>query len=263
MNNMNITSWRTFESNIREKRDTLLNRLDDFGNAILVAGCQRSGTTVLTRAMWQGDGMRQFSYGNDDELDAALILSGYVNHQPNGRYCFQTTYLNNFYNEYFDHDNYQIIWVLRNPHSVVYSMLHNWRRGALKRLFNTCGSRLLDNDEGKKVLGVWTVSRLKQACLSYNAKVKQAFELNEKLGSDRLMIVDYDDVVNDAEQYLGAIYHFAGISYSTQFADIFHQKSTSRAKKKQSASEVSLVTQLCVPVYNEARKLITDISRYD
>ena len=115
---------------------------------------------------------------------------------------------------------------------------------------------------GLKVLGLWTVSRLKQACLSYNAKVKQAFELNENLGSDRLMIVDYDDVVNDAEEYLGAIYRFAGLSYSTRFADIFHQKSTSRAKKKQSAKEVSLVNELCVPVYNEARKLITEIRRF-
>jgi Holliday junction resolvasome RuvABC ATP-dependent DNA helicase subunit len=38
--------------------------------------------------------MVDFSSGEDDELDAALILAGFVEHTPRGRYCFQTTYLN-------------------------------------------------------------------------------------------------------------------------------------------------------------------------
>ena len=40
---------------------------------------------------------------------------------PAGRFCFQTTYLNNHVFEYFEHDHYQLIWVLRNPFSVVVS----------------------------------------------------------------------------------------------------------------------------------------------
>jgi ligand-binding sensor domain-containing protein len=41
-------------------------------------------------------------FGRDDELDAALILSGHVDHQQNGRYCFQTTYINECFREYFE-----------------------------------------------------------------------------------------------------------------------------------------------------------------
>ena len=40
--------------------------------------------------------------------------------------------------------------------------------------------------------GVWGVSRLKQACLSYNGKVLQLFDLNRLLKQDVIMIVDYD-----------------------------------------------------------------------
>jgi hypothetical protein len=47
--------------------------------------------------------MTQYYFGSDNELDAALILSGRVAHEPQGRYCFQTTYLNECYSEYFEH----------------------------------------------------------------------------------------------------------------------------------------------------------------
>ena len=120
-----ICSWRQFDRHVRPGGCSLLRRLDDFPNAILVAGCQRSGTTILSRVLTQSEGMVEYSFGKDDELDAALILSGRVEHEPAGRYCFQTTYLNNCVQEYFAHSEYKLVWALRNPFSVVYSMLHN------------------------------------------------------------------------------------------------------------------------------------------
>ena len=91
-----------------------------FGGAILVTGCQRSGTTILSRIITRSDGMVDYWFGRDDELDAALILSGHVWHSPVGRYCFQTTYLNECYEEYFQCDlNQKIIWMIRSPYSVI------------------------------------------------------------------------------------------------------------------------------------------------
>ena len=56
----------------------------------------------------------------DDELDAALALAGLVDLPLERRYCFQTTYLNERYEDYRTLDAGQrLIWVLRNHYSVV------------------------------------------------------------------------------------------------------------------------------------------------
>ena len=146
-NKRTIDSWGRFEKIVRASDVKLLTKLDNFQDSILVAGCQRSGTTALSRLITASDGMVDFTFGKDDELDAALILSGYVNYTNKGRHCFQTTYLNDSYPEYFAHQGYKLIWVVRNPSSVIYSMLYNWRRAALNRLFRHCGAELLDEGE--------------------------------------------------------------------------------------------------------------------
>ena len=76
-----ITTWRQFTAQIRSKGHGLLKTLDDFPNAVLVTGCQRSGTTMMSRIITQSEGMVDYWTGPDDELDAALILSG-SNHRP-------------------------------------------------------------------------------------------------------------------------------------------------------------------------------------
>src|SRR3989304_2398887 len=144
MQNSRISSWAMFDRKVRASGKKLLGELDRLHGAILVAGCQRSGTTALSRLITGSDGMVDFQFGADDELDAALILSGWGPHPPRqGRYCFQTTYLNNSYPEYFEHRDYKLIWVLRNPASVVYSMLYNWKTVALNRLFRHCAAALI------------------------------------------------------------------------------------------------------------------------
>ena len=121
-----IQSWKRFHKEVRLKGCHLLRMLGKFKNPVLVAGCQRSGTTILSRVITQSDGMVNYPSRPDDELDAALILSGVEEHESRGRYCFQTTYLNECYTEYFrDEYDYKLIWVLRNPFSVVYSMKYN------------------------------------------------------------------------------------------------------------------------------------------
>ena len=68
-----------------------------------MSGCQRSGGTMLAGILSKSDGIVDFAWSKDDELDAALILSGYEDHVAQGRYCFQTTFLNECYQEYFEH----------------------------------------------------------------------------------------------------------------------------------------------------------------
>jgi len=253
-----IKSWAQFDRKIRFKKDKLLGELDRFHNCILVAGCQRSGTTALSRLITASDGMTQFQFGLDDELDAAQILSGWIMYPSGGRFCFQTTYLNDSFPEYFEHANYKLIWVLRNPSSVIYSMLHNWKTGALNRLFRHCGQEFLDRAERWKYekLGAFAIPRLRRACLSYNAKISQTATLVNKLGSDRIMIIDYDDLIRNKRHILPKLYDFMNLNYREEYLSKLHEKSLSKSDKFTSR-EARIIDSVCVPFYIESRKFIS------
>jgi hypothetical protein len=240
----------------------LLVRLEDFYHPVLVAGCQRSGTTAVARLLNRADGMVDYRFGKDDELDAALILSGGVEHQPQpGRYCFQTTYLNESYAEYFERrGHYQLIWVVREPQAVVYSMVHNWKRFALNELFDACGKDLLDDAVAARYRR-WkglSVGAFERACLSYNAKVSQLFHLARELSAEELMVVDYNDVVGRKEEIVPVLFRFAGLPYRPVLTDGLHSRSL---KTRQiSVRQQALIDTWCSPVYERARALLTDIN---
>ena len=256
-----INSWKDFAKSVRSKGCSLLKRLDSFPDSILVTGCQRSGATILSRILTQSDGMVDFSSGEDDELDAALILSGFVEHTPRGRYCFQTTYLNECYMEYFHHRNgAKIIWVLRNPYSVVYSMLHNWRSFALNELFLNCGSEFLTEKEKKrmKIFGKYGVNKLRKACCAYVGKTRQVFALKAGLSADAIMFVEYDDLVKNRETRLPAIYDFIGLTYHPEYAERLHRRSLKKAMAL-SARERAEIARFCDQVFGKAMTLVQKV----
>ena len=122
------TTWEEFDRSVRSRGCSLLTRIHEFPHAVLVAGCQRSGTTMLARILTDSEEMVKYYFSSRDELDAALILSGRVEHESRGRYCFQTAYIDDCYREYYERDgDFKIIWMIRNPLSVAHSMLYNWR----------------------------------------------------------------------------------------------------------------------------------------
>lgn len=253
-----IRNWKQFARDVRSRGCCLLARLDDFPSAILVAGCQRSGTTMLSRIITQSEGMVNYWIGPDDELDAALILAGVRHHEPRGRYCFQTTYLNECYDEYFHHDNgYRLIWVLRNPFSVVFSLLHNWSRFALNELFRACGSQYLQGSKKRyyEWFDTWGVNRLQRAVLAYNGKVSQLFDLHGGLGAERVLVLDYDDLVQSPGSMLPRIYGFIDLPYKKDYANAIHSKSLKKADRL-TRCEHQLIEQYCMPVYESARRLI-------
>ena len=227
-----VKSWGQFDRRVRFSGRKLLGRLDEFQSPILVAGCQRSGTTALSRLITGSEGMTDFQFSDDDELDAALLLSGWVPHSPHGRYCFQTTYLNNSYPEYFEHDDYKLIWVLRNPASVIYSMLYNWKTAALNRLFLHCGAALLEDREQWRYrhLGAFSIPRLRRACLSYNAKVSHVFKLRERLGNDRLFIIDYERMTHHKKAVLPMIYEYVDLPYRTNMPAAYTRAAPTKRK---------------------------------
>lgn len=252
-----ITDWEQFSTQVRSRGCSLLKRLDDFPNSILVAGCQRSGTTMLSRIITQSKGMTNYWFGPDDELDAALILSGYVAHTPEGRYCFQTTYVNTCYHEYFERQiPYKLIWVLRNPYSVVYSLLNNWTSEALGRLFNECGVELLQGKDAAlyKIFGDRGISHIRQACYSYIAKTMQIFELKRKLDPDRLMILDYDDLVMRKLMILPALYDFIEVEFRKDYLQKISSESVKKARHLL-PEDMPIVREMCEDIYRQATSL--------
>jgi hypothetical protein len=255
MNNCKIKTWKQFASKVRSMGCHLLYRLDEFPGSILVTGCQRSGTTMLTRIINQSDLMVDYTFGKDDELDAALILSGKVKHAPIGRYCFQTTFLNECYLEYLDHDiDNTIIWVIRNPFSVVYSLVFNWERWALNELFHACGTKFLDNKMQLRLekFGVIGVPKIIRGCLAYNGKLEQAFYLKKRLKRTRFFIVDYDALVTKKDAYLPMIFDYLKIPYNPQIATVIHQTSLDK-RKKLSKKNNQIIESICSPVYKKAQ----------
>lgn len=250
-----IKSWKTFRKKVRLRGCNLLSKVDDFPDSIFVTGCQRSGTTILSRVISQSEGMTNYWFGKDDELDAALILSGYIQHEPKGRYCFQTTYLNECYNEYFSiNQSFKMIWVIRNPYSVVYSLVYNWRRWALNELFAGCGANLLDSDliSRYNLFGPFSIPKIVRATLSYNGKLSQVFELYQEIGPHRIKIVDYDDMVRNKVKILSDIYRFVEIPFKMEYADMIHSKSLNKQKSLNS-NEKLIIQQQCMPIYDKIR----------
>lgn len=252
-----IDSWAEFHRVVKRPGRALLARLGDYVDSVLVAGCQRSGTTALTRLLKRSEVLADYGFGPDDELDGALLLAGYVNRFTSGRHCFQTTYLNDHFPEYYDHERFKLVWLLREPASVVYSMLHNWRRSALDRLYEACGRGVAESFERRSssLTPLLGLSRLDKACASYVAKTEQTAVLKERLGA-KIMIVDYDDLVVNKAVLLPQIFDFVGLEFKPELLGHLHAKSVHRGKRL-SDREARRVEETCRAVYERNRRLTT------
>jgi len=254
-----ITTWKQFNSIVRSKEAKLLHRLSDFPNCVLVSGCQRSGTTMLSRIITESDGMVRYWFGPDDELDAALILSGYVGHSPEGRYCFQTTYLNKHFNEYYDHKtNFTLIWMIRNPNSVIYSLLNNFSDFALNYLYKSFGRQVATRMDNfmYSIFGIKGIPKIRRACHIYVGKSSQIFNLRKNLSPEKLIVVEYDDLSENKIVVLPELYQQVNLSFKRNYLDKIHAKSLIKHKSL-TFRELKTIKKLCFPVYLKAKELVT------
>ena len=252
-----IKTWKQFAKCVRSHDCNLLLKLREFSDSVLVAGCQRSGTTAIANIITTSGGMTNYWFGKDSELDAALLLSGDASHIGGGRFCFQTTYLNECVDEYINNiGNYKLIWIVRNPHSVVCSMLHNWGSFAFNELFDACGYKLLPDKDNRryKKFGKYAVSKIRRGCLSYNAKTMQVLMLRERIPKDDLLIVDYDNLVENSQAKLETIYNFIDLPFKNNYSDKL--KSTSINKyQKLSSKQIQYISDLCLETYKQVQSL--------
>jgi hypothetical protein len=249
-----IQTWPQFTAQIRNKDCKILKTLDQFKNAVLVTGCQRSGTTMLSRIIFQSEGMVNYWQGHDDELDAALILAGCTPAPSPGRYCFQTTYVDEHYVEYYEHSgDYKIIWVLRNPFSVVCSLLYNWPPRSLDGTFRACAVGELRGLDSAlyHYFGIKAVSRVHKACDVFIAKTRQLIELYKVFGKEKILVVDYDDLVLNKESVLPKIYQFIDLPYKSEYHAEIHQNSMHK-KSRLTNTEIRIIRHMAQPIYEKA-----------
>jgi hypothetical protein len=197
---------------------------------------------MLMRVLSGTPGMIDYRFGPDDELDAALILSGTHFHEArSGRYCFQTTYLNEHWPEYIEHAQrretpeapFKLIWLVRNPASVVTSMVYNWARFARVELFEACGvgvmPSVLQSAYRRKGSGGFTA--LEQACWGYVGKARQLLALKQALPPDLLYVLEYDRLVSDPAEHLSRICRFTGIPFDPAYGASISRGSVHKAER--------------------------------
>lgn len=262
-----IIKWQQFAKKIRTQSKPLLSELSRYHNPVLVTGCQRSGTTMMTNILLDTPDVADYrpDYKFDSELYGAQILAGVVEFDAGERRtCFQTTYLNENVYEYFETaSSFKVVYMLRNPHSVVFSMVYKWKprfalvNFALNELFQACGREALNEEEQRRLdrHGVRKFSKLERACAAYVGKTNQMFEMKKRLG-ESMVIIDYDELIRNKPQFLRKVYGFLNISMPIHILDKVHSKSTKRADGL-SVEEKEYITRYCQQTYTDCLELRT------
>lgn len=214
---------------------------------------------MLAASFSDHEQVHDYTWSKDSELDAAQILAGTKqidqSQRSDVRYCFQTTYLNERYVEYEQHvGQFYLIWLIRNPHSVVYSMLYNWKRFALNEVFLSCGKGFLNEKQKSRIerFGMLGLAPIYRACYAYLGKLQQCEELLTLLPADRFRTVEYEVLVAQKTQVMNELFDFAQLSRQPETAGTIHTNSLRKADKF-SAKEKQIVAELCEPAYERLR----------
>jgi hypothetical protein len=228
-----IGSWADFYAAFANR--PWLARLDDYPDALLVAGCDPAATTALARLFKRLPSFAHPAHQRDDELDGALRLAGLSQQPAAGRHCFDTSHLRERYYEYFTHERFRLLWVIREPRSAVRSLLDARTR--------------LPLHDGTARARRARASRLERACATYLSSIRQTMELKTRL-RERIAIVDYDELATHRAKLLPALCRFADIHFDNLLLRHLHGKSV---RKGELASwEAMVVDQLTLPAYRRA-----------
>lgn len=256
--------WRWFAATVRSRGCHLLRAADDFERPIFVSGCQRSGTTLATSLIAASPDITTSHQGRDEELAGAYVLCGRRQPTSSGRYCFQTTYLNECYSEYQRvTSDYRLVWVLRRPESVVYSMVYNWARFPLNELFLSCGVPHLHDDDlirfGRR--GIFGLSPLRRACYAYIGKCHQFIEMSQSPQAERLIAFEYEDMIMETQDVLADLCGRLGIGMPAH--STFDQLKSDTLTKSSDLTTAArtVIHKLCAGVYRDCTELSFKILR--
>jgi hypothetical protein len=178
------------------------------------------------------------------------------------RYCFQTTYLNECFPEYATlGSQHRLIWVLRNPYSVIYSMLNNWRRFALNELYESVRHGVPDEPAAR--WRPWPFdgpSLAAKACVAYRAKTSQIVAIKAMLDPAQLLIVEYDQLVQQPCAWLPRIFDFIGEPFDASYVASVRTASVKKADRI-SPPLKRRIDAMAMPAYNQCLSLVSTLNR--
>jgi hypothetical protein len=244
---------------------SLLKKLHLFPGAVLVGGCQRSGTSIAARCLSYCGAVRVVP---DDlhshlEINSFALLSGYSPVTPQeGRYVFQVTYLDHDYVELMiSEEQFSLIWCLRNPFDVVRSMLHNWWDTAIYGTLENCGYTALSPEQLKQFkqwgsFEQWDrslISRVQAACAVYLSKLNHAYTLKEffKQSRNSLHFLQFERFIQAPEHTLHELCDHLSLQYSQSAVEVISPDKSSRLPEL-TGEEHSVVESLCRAPYERA-----------
>lgn len=233
------SSWRRFYETVDD--EPLLAKLDDFPDALLIAGCDWAAVTAVTHLFKRLPEFAESSWSHHNELDGAVLLAGLREHHAPSRHCFQTTFVGERYREYLAHGHFKLIWIVREPRAAVHSALSNRDRA--------CAPWPARGRAGRGA-----VSRLEKACAAYVGNLRQMLELKERLRK-RIAVVDYDELAADRNRLLPALCRFASVSCDKSLLRHLHGKSV--RKGALASFEAAIVDELALPAYWRAGRTET------
>jgi hypothetical protein len=208
---------------------------------------------MLTRVIARSAGFHSLGITRDDELDAALALCGAIDIPVGPRYCFQTTYLNDRFAEYATlGPGQRLVWVVRNPYSVVRSMVYNWRRFALDELFEQCGRPAMEASPLPRPKRRWPfgLRAIEKACWAYVGKSSQLLQLPSIVPPGRLLVVDYDELAREPAVHLPAVFDFVSEPFHASYVETVRGDHGARAGTL-SVGERSLVDAIALETYQK------------
>lgn len=253
--------WIWFAATVRSRGCHLLKAADHFDRPIFVSGCQRSGTTIATSLISASPDITTSHHGRDEELAGAYVLCGKRKPELPGRYCFQTTYLNECYSEYHRiKSDYSLVWVLRRPESVVYSLVYNWARFPLNELFLSCGLPHLHEDDLERFRrrGIFGLSPLRRACYAYVGKCHHFMELTRSLHADKLITINYEDLIMKPQRVLTGVCGQLDIRIAESSAWAQLRRDTLEKANELTSDERSIIHELCMGSYRDCADLVCE-----
>lgn len=251
--------WRWFALSVRSRGCNLLDAANRFDRPIFVSGCQRSGTTILRSLIALSPDIAGSHQGRDEELAGAYVLCGKRPPREPGRYCFQTTYLNECYREYKTlRSDFRLVWVLRGPHPVVYSMVYNWARYPLNELFRACGVGCLEEAERREFerRGLSAITPVERACYAYVGKCRQLLELENCLSKSRLALVAYDEVLQNPQDAMVSLSQFLGVAPPNDSAYGLIDGGMTRRAPNLTTAERGTIDRICGGVFADCSALL-------
>lgn len=78
--------------------------------------------------------------------------------------------------------------------------------------------------------------------------------MNDRIGNEGIIVVDYDNLVMRKEEVLKDIYDFINLDYKKEYCKYIHSNSIDNASKF-SKKEIDMVELLCMPIYLKAKEI--------